>query len=278
MTREAAGPEFDYELLHQQIHRPCVRVIAKRSGGSGTVIYSEENDEGGHSTYVLTNHHVVADLITVKDKWNPILQREVKEDERGTPQVHFFEYKWESRAVGGQSLEADILAYSREEDLALLKLRTDRAVPAVAQLYPREDVKDLRIGMPVYTVGSGLLEPPVMTDGHLAQFGREIEDREFWLNTAPSIYGNSGGALFLAESRELIGVPARIAVTGFFGSDAVTHLSFAIPIDRVWKFLEEQRFRFIEKPDEFTEVSEEKERKRLREMDVAERLKMGDNQ
>lgn len=275
MDIQVTPPEF-YEELHRQIHLPCVRVLARRSGGSGTVIYSEKNEEGGFSTYVLTNHHVIADLITIVDKWNPILQREVKTDERGTPQVHFFEYKWESRAIGGQSLEADIVAYSREEDLALLKLRTDREVPAVAQLFPRKQVKTLKIGTPVFTVGAGLLEPPVMTTGHIAHFGREIEDREFWLNTAPSIYGNSGGALFHGETRELIGVPARIAVTGFFGMDAITHLSFAIPIDRVWQFFEDQRFRFIENPDEFNENDEEEERKRLRDLDVAERLKRDD--
>lgn len=271
--------EPDYESLHKSIHRPCVRIIGKRSGGSGTVIYSEKSGEDdGYSTFVLTNHHVVEELITVRDKWNSILQREVKTDERGTPQVHFFEYKWESRAIGGQSLEADIMAYSREEDLALLKLRTDREVPAVAVLYARDLVKDLKVGTPVYCVGAGLLEPPVMTAGHLAQFGREIDDREFWLATAPGIYGNSGGALFHATKREMIGVPARIAVTGFLGSDAITHLMFSIPIDRVWKFLEDQKFRFIEKPTEFNEGDEAKERKRLRDLDLSERLKKNDEE
>lgn len=267
----------DFQLLHNNVHLPCVRVIAKRSGGSGSVIHSQEKD-GSYSTYVLTNHHVVDDLITVRKKWNSVLQREVHTDERGTAQVHFFEYRWSSRATGGVSQDADIVAYSREEDLALLKLRSDREVPAVANLYPRDKVKELKIGMDVYCVGAGLGEPPVMTAGFLSQFGREIEDREFWLSTAPGIYGNSGGALFLQDTYELIGVPARIAVSGFLGGDAITHLMFAIPIDRVWGFLEEQRFRFIEKPDEFTEDGEEAERKRLRDQDLQERLRKGDEE
>lgn len=267
---------MDYEELHKDIHLPCVRVIAQRAGGSGTVIYSQANEAGEFSTFVLTNHHVVNDLIKVKEKWNPILQREVKEDERGTANVHFFEYMWKSRATGGISVDADIVAYSKEEDLALLKLRTDRPVPSVARIHSR-DVSGLRIGMPVFAVGAGLLEPPVMTGGFLSQFGREIEDREFWLNTAPSIFGNSGGALFLADTHELIGVPSRIAVQSYLMSiDAITHLSFAIPIDRVWKFLEDQRFRFIEDPGAFTEDGEAEERKRLRDRDLQERAKKGE--
>jgi hypothetical protein len=33
--------------------------------------------------------------------------------------------------------------------------------------------------MSVYAVGAGMGEPPVMTDGFLSQFGREIDHKEF---------------------------------------------------------------------------------------------------
>ena len=56
-------------------------------------------------------------------------------------------------------------------------------------------------------------------------------------------------------------MPARIAVNW---SDAITHLSYAIPITRIYGFLESQRFRFIYDP-EHTEASEAEERERIRE-------------
>jgi len=254
----------DYELRHRSIALPCVRIRTQKAGGSGTVIYSEEGEDG-FSTYILTNHHVVDDCIKVEKKWSALLKSERKTDVFEAVDAHFFNYRWESRATGGLSIQSDIVAYDEDQDLALLKIRSGDKTPTAARLYPRDKENDLRAGMPVICVGAGLGEPPVQTNGVLSQFGQEIDRKEFWLNTAPSIFGNSGGALFLAETYELIGVPARIAVTMLgFSADAITHLSFAIPITRIYEFLEEQRFRFIY-DDEFTEESEADLRRQLRE-------------
>jgi len=261
--RSRAKP-VDYENLHRRVHLACARVRAERAGGSGTIIWSGPQA----STYVLTNFHVVEGLIKVEDYWDPVLQREAKRDVRGLPAVELFAYRWESRATGATSVEAEIVAYDRDEDLALLHLRSSQAPPAVASLYPRGEEGKLRIGMPVFCVGAGLGEPPVTTYGILSQFGREIEHKEYWLSTAPSIYGNSGGALFLADTLEMLGVPARLAVMGGFlgGSDAITHLSFAIPVTRIYDFLEQQCFRFVY-DSTFTEDGEAKERRRRKDAD-----------
>jgi S1-C subfamily serine protease len=253
-----------YDERHRCIALPCVRIRAAISGGSGTVIYSQESSDG-YSTYILTNHHVVAGCIKIEDRWSSLLRSERKLDVFETVDAHFFDYRWESRAIGGKSIQADIMAYDKEEDLALIKLRSDQPAPAVARMYPRGEENKLRIGMPVICVGAGLGEAPVQTGGFLSQFGREIERREFWLSTASSIFGNSGGALFLADTYALIGVPARIAVMMLaFSADTITHLSYAIPITRIYDFLEEQRFRFIY-DDKFTEEGEADERQRIRE-------------
>ena len=268
-----------YQKRHQMIELPCARVRTPKAGGSGTVIYSETNGNGGHSTYVLTNHHVVENCIKLEDQWSTLLKADKKIDAFELVDVHLFTYKWASRAIGGMTVQCDIVAYDKVEDLALLKLRTESPAEAVAKLYPREEEAWLRVGMPVITVGAGLGAPPVQTFGFLSQFGQEIDRREFWLNTAPSIFGNSGGAMFLgdvgemfpgdtlAETRQytLLGVPARIAVALLgFSADAITHLSYAIPMTRIYNFIEEQRFRFIY-DDEFTEEGEAEERERIRE-------------
>ncbi len=257
-----------YDARYREVMLPVVRVIAKNGGGSGTIIHDVANPAGEHSVYVLTNFHVVEDLIEVKDRWNPMLQKNEKRDIRGTPQVHLFQYRYKSRAIGGTSVDADIVAYDHEEDLALLRLRSETPAPAVAKLLPKGRETDLRVSMPVFAVGAGLLEPPVITQGMLSQFNREIDNKEFWLNTAASIFGNSGGALFLKDTHEFIGVPARIAVVAF--GAAVTHLAYAIPITRVYAFLEAQRFRFIFDPA-FTEESEAAERERMQREEAEKR-------
>ncbi len=234
----------------------CARVRATKHGGSGTVLYSKAHDDTA-STFVLTNEHVVDELIKVEPRWNNVLKREVKTEILGTVEVDFFQFRWEQRAVGATSIEADIVAYDKEEDLALLKLRGDDPAKAVVKMYPKGQENKLRIGMPTIALGAALLEPPVLTAGRLSQFGREIDNREFWMQTAPTIFGNSGGAVFLEDTEQFIGVPARVAVimSGFMSTDAITHLSYIIPITRVYEFIDNQMFRFIY-DDKFTEEGE----------------------
>lgn len=261
----------NYDKRHQELMLPVVRIQAHGATGSGTVIAVYKDKKGVPSAFVLTNHHVIDDLIKVEKKWSPLLQRDVKADVRATADVHFFSYRWKSRATGGSNVEADIVAYDKDEDLALLKLRfgDDAVLPVAATLYPRGEEDKLRVTMPVFCIGAGMGEPPVITSGFLSQFGQEIDNREFWLETAPGIYGNSGGALFLAETHQFIGVPARINVNfSFSGGDPITHLMYSIPITRVYKFLEDQLFRFIYDPT-FTEAGEGKERERQRRQEEA---------
>jgi len=161
-------------------------------------------------------------------------------------------------------VHGDIVAYDKDEDLALLRLRSETPVAAIAKLYPRGQEKELRVTMPAYAVGAALGEQPVITVGMLCQFGREIDNRDYILNSAAIYFGNSGGALFLADTHELIGVPARIAVVLIgFSADPIPHLGFAIPIWRIYDFLEAQLFRFIY-DENFTEKGEQEEREARR--------------
>lgn len=251
---------YDYDARHQKVALPCVRVRTDTAGGSGTIIYSKNG-----SSYILTNHHVVAGSIEIEERWSALLKSNRKTDTFKVVAAHLFTYQWSSRAVGGTSIQSDIVAYDKDEDLALLKMRSDYDIDNVADLFPRNSEGDLRVGMKVIAIGAGLGEPPVQTEGLLSQFGREIDRREYWLNSAPTIFGNSGGSLFLKNTLQLIGVPSRIAVSmAGFSADAITHLSYSIPITRIYDFLEAQRFRFIY-DESYTEEGEEETRRKLRE-------------
>lgn len=248
------------ESISRKTIEACTRVRAGDAAGSGTVLYSTKNKDGTCSTFILTNEHVVDGAIKIEKKWHPVLKRNIEQEVTSTVEVDFFSYRWEQRVVGAQGIQADIVAWDKEEDLALLKLRSDDPAKSVAKMYPKGAETKLRIGMPTLVIGAAMGEPPVLTSGRLSRYGQEIENREYWLQTAPTIFGNSGGAAFLENTEEFIGVPARIAVVMLgFSADAITHLSYIIPITRVYKFLDEQMFRFVY-DSEFTEEGEAKAR------------------
>jgi hypothetical protein len=270
-----------YSQRYEQIMVPIVRLSSEKAWGTGTVIYSRENGNGKISTYVLTNWHVVESCIDKGERWDDILQKNIEVDKRKLVGVEFFTYQWQRRSVGGATVQADIMTYDPVHDLALIKLRDDMQLRQSATMYPRgeEAYAWLQAGMPVVCVGCGLAEDPVQAEGILSQFGKEIDYAEYWLNTGLSIFGNSGGALFLGDigrrfpgdslaverQFNLIGVPSRIAVTGgFFGGTPITHLSYAGPVSRIYEFLEKKKFRFIY-DDEYTEEDEAKVRKKMRE-------------
>ena len=71
---------MDYDDRHDKFLKPCVRVRSQKAGGSGTILFSKEGEDGEYSTYVLTNHHVVEDLIKVEKRWSALLKRDVKQD------------------------------------------------------------------------------------------------------------------------------------------------------------------------------------------------------
>lgn len=233
---------------HQTILYPSVRVRATKALGSGTVIHCKPEDPDVHpdefETLVLTNHHVIEDLIEVKEDWDSALQRKRYREFRSPAYVEFFEFKRHSRVVSTNGKEARIVAWDDKLDLALLRLETIAEIDWIARLCSAEQFdRGIFAFDRVFTVGAALGEDPVVTEGHVAQFDRKIDAEPYLLTTAPSIFGNSGGAVYLADTEELIGVPARIAVTGF--SSAVTHLSYSIPIPTLYRFLEEKDFQYI---------------------------------
>ena len=233
------------EEKHQRVLYPIVRVRTSAAMGSGTILYSQlvPGSESKYETYVLTNNHVIKGNVKIAKEWSTLLKREVQTDILTDCHIDNFEFEYLSWQIGHSSWRAEIMAYDYNMDLAVLRIKTERHFPYVAQIFPRgENKKRIRMFMKLYAVGAGLGEPTLATDGHLTGFGIMIDNYPYWLSTAPTIFGNSGGAVFLAETGEFIGVPSRIAVVY---RDAITHMSYFIPITSVYRFLDEQIFQFI---------------------------------
>ena len=240
---------------HEQMFYPTVRVRTKKAGGSGTVVYSKKNEKDGNVyTYVITNHHVISDSIDVDKKWDPVLKRKVDKEILDTVQVEFFRYNNYSHTVGSFAVDADIVAYSEVEggqDWALLRVRDkENTAEWVANMFPLSDLSNVHIFDDCYAVGASLGHPPVASNGMITYMDDEIEHYKYWMSSAPTIFGNSGGAVYRWSSGrkqyEYIGIPSRISIQPMgFSADAITHMGYFIPIDRVYSLLEENDYQFI---------------------------------
>ena len=66
--------------MHNEMLYTSLRIRAGNSGGSGTVLYSQVVKNNEAETYILTNHHVVDDLIKVEEDWDSLLGRKIKKE------------------------------------------------------------------------------------------------------------------------------------------------------------------------------------------------------
>lgn len=258
---------------------PCVRIRTPKAKGSGTVLFMEPapDELGLFDAYVLTNHHVIDDLVTVDKKWNSVLKKDAQTETLGHPEVDRFQYNYMSRMVGATSVQADIVAWDKDEDMALLRVRSDISNWIPAKLLPEEDINKLAAFMQVWNVGCGLGGPPAITAGYLSAFGVDIDDKDYMLVTAPSIFGSSGGATFLQDGGWYIGIPARISLIPMgWSADIITHLGFSITLARIYAFLREQYFSFIIDP-ETTSAKCAEARKRARDWDLRQRRELDED-
>lgn len=231
----------EIQKKHDQMLYPVCRVTVGSSGGSGTVLYSEDRGDG-RQTYVLTNHHVVADAIAVERKWSSLLQKDVKREVHRPVRVEIFRYSDGSRQDVCDSYRAEVVAHDKDHDLALLKLKTGRKIAYVAVLLPAGET--VAIFEQIWAIGCSLLHPPVVTEGVIDYLDDVIDRKVYWMGSANIIYGNSGGAVFIERGGRycFIGVPSRLSVTGF---QAITHMGYFVPITRIRKWIKAEHLTFL---------------------------------
>lgn len=262
-----AGFSDHLEESHNSFIYPVVRVTTDRAAGSGTVLYSKLADCGkAFSTYILTNYHVIDDAISIGEEWNSSLKKMVKLEKRAIVYVEIFQYRDISTPIGTLKVEADVVVYNKQEDMALLKLRSESAVTHVAKLRSKDKTDDFFVLDDSIAVGCSLAFPPLPTTGVITRKNFNIDSYPFHMSSAQIIYGNSGGAMFHTESGELIGIPSLVPVVGW--GTPITHMGLFIPIARVYKWMEEEKYDFI-----FDATKNEKDCLEAREVELEEKRK-----
>jgi S1-C subfamily serine protease len=241
------------EQKHEEMYYCACRIQAGDAGGSGICIYSDRRENGYAHTLVLTNHHVVDDLISVEEQWDPTLQEERKQEVTETATVEFFQYNDYSKAVGTQAYQADVVAWDHQDrrDIALLELReTEATMDHVAGMLPYDQRESIYMFDQVYAVGAALGHPVFQTPGEVTNAQIEMGQQTYIGTNSSLSFGSSGGGLFKQGADGhyyMIGLPARVSMQGF-GSVA-NHIGFAVPVDEIYDFLDENHVQYIWQDD-----------------------------
>ena len=222
----------DAALLDRSILRPSVQVVGRGGVGGGTVIRSEAESEGVYGTYIVTAFHVL---------------QKVTEHDPAAPRKPVLVKIY---ADGGdtETIDSDLLIHDERRDLALLKLRSTKHYPIAARLAARERIRETSVFTPIYAVGCPLGHDPLPSFGEITTLRKEVNGERFWMMSAPTIFGNSGGGVFHRETLEMIGVSAMICTFDNPVSTPVPHLGILVPLDSVYDWLRDNKFAFVFDP------------------------------
>jgi len=183
---------FTIEEKHKMFLYPVVRIFSQKAAGSGTVICSDEDPKnpGEYLTFVLTNHHVIDDLITHKEEWDAMVGKKIEKEFKERAKVETFTYIRESTVDSSNRYDADIIAYDVNHDLAILKIDSPRKFENVAKLLPEDKIKALRLFMDVVVSGCSIAHEPFCNFGQLTFLKEFIDQKKFLMTNASSIFGN----------------------------------------------------------------------------------------
>ena len=252
--------------LHEKVLYPVVRIrTPKGTGGSGTIVYSKTNPEKPeeYETFVLTCAHVVEDAISTKKDWDSVLKKKIEKEFLEQVQIEIFDYVYLSKVNSSNSYRADIIAYDKVYDLAILKLESPKLCPYTVGVVPREKLGDIKLFDSAYASGCSLGHDPICNQGQLTYLNEKIDNKTYIMSNCSSIFGNSGGALFLADTGEQIGVTARIsAIQLGFGVDIITWMGFSVAPQEIYGFFDQQELKFLYDPkDTFAKAMTRREEK-----------------
>jgi len=210
------------ERVAQHLQDISVTIRTSRAEGSG--VFFTRDVEGAKVNFIWTAAHVVDDLRYVDSV--------ISQDGSDRKLVKFRDCQiikqliQDGRRVGDMRLDAKVIRYSVEQDLALLRLRKSGFVDASVVFYDDHEIPAL--GTRLLHVGSllGQQGSNSMTAGIQSQIGRIIDQQEFDQQTVTAFPGSSGGGVYL-ENGAYIGMLVRGAGEGF---------NLCIPVRRIKKW------------------------------------------
>ncbi len=224
---EANARRIDAQLIRRELVEPTVRVNAKSEVGSGSVVFSKKRS-GKLRTLILTAWHIVKD--------------NVLEAPAASIEVDVYDPQGKPREAKGK-----LVAKHEALDLALLELEDEKSPAVTARLARPADLARAQVFTRVYAIGCPLGYAPLPTSGDLTCMAKELDGITYWMTNAPTIFGNSGGGIYLAETRQLVGVLSRISAYKNLIDVAVPHMGIVTPLTLVYDWLDTTDYAFIHK-------------------------------
>ena len=196
------GDELSAVEIYQKVNPSVVTVVTETDTGSSVGTGVIMTPDG----YIITNAHVISGG---RKCWVAL--------------------------DSGASLDAMLVGYDEDEDLAVLKAVAAKNLP------PAEfgDSETLQVGERVYAIGNplGIELRGTMTDGIISAVNRQVEvgdGRMTMIQTTAALNnGNSGGPL-INSSGQIVGINTlKMGGSGWSGEATVEGLGFALPISSV---------------------------------------------
>ena len=196
------GEELSAIEIYQKVNPSVVTVVAETTDGSsvGTGVIMTQDG------YIITNAHVISGG---RSCWVAL--------------------------DSGATLDAVLVGYDEDEDLAVLKAVNARNLPAAEF----GDSESLQVGERAYAIGNplGIELRGTLTDGIISAVNRQVEvgDGQMTMiqTTAALNNGNSGGPL-INSSGQIVGINTlKMGGSGWKGEATVEGLGFALPTSSV---------------------------------------------
>lgn len=215
----------DLQKMKEQLIYTAVKLDNDDTTGSGVIVYSKKNKEGRYDNYFLTAFHILAESAIKKSPEGEEIRKPVK--------ARVFSKE------GSKEYDADLIDYDKEKDIALLKLRHYEKMPHVASFMP----SDVNLGVfnEVYAVGCPLGNNPLPSKGEISSIDKVIGGQKLWMINAPTIFGNSGGAISAKDkdgNYRVIGIASRISTYSNLIPTAVPHLNMFIHKNKICSWLD----------------------------------------
>ncbi len=217
------GAQADSSGLWSATVGPTVQLRGASTVGSGVLLQSRPSEAHpeAYRTLMLTSWHVIRDI-----------RADSQDAECPIPVI--------VRDLDGTKSEftATVLTHSVDLDSALLILDSCERFDVGAMLPTRDRLAATEVFEDVVAVGCPLGNDPIPTQGHLTDLHHEVADAHFWMISAPTYIGNSGGGIYGLTSHELLGIFSKIYTHGSIRPTVIPHMGLVTPLGAIYDWID----------------------------------------
>ncbi len=232
VTGEETNQTFSAKENWEVFNGPVVQLHGQ-TVGSGMLFFQEgrENAEG-YDTYVLTAWHVPRDMLEI--------YRPPNEGEGFDPRAFSVATKVYYPDGTIMYQRSQLIAYNVKLDAALLAIDTDKGFPFISKNATREYIRShTNYLTPITAVGCPLGNDPVPSQGLISSTHHMVDGTNYFMMTAPTYVGNSGGGIFESRTGILLGVFSKIYTHGSGSREVIVpHMGLGVSVADILDWLE----------------------------------------